>query len=441
MNTKRAWRRPPSSASVARRILGGVADGRLLRLPVAVRFWDGSELPSGGSAVVVIKDPTAIAHLVHAPGELGLARAWVDGSLEIDGELEAVLGVRDAVKGFEPSAADRARLALAALCVAGARGLRRPAIPAIESRVSGTPRSLVRDRQAIRHHYDLSNRFYRLVLGPTMVYSCAYFSDPADTLEAAQERKLDLICRKLQLTPGDRLLDVGCGWGSLPIHAATNYGVTAVGVTLSESQAQLARERVAQLGLEERIEIRVQDYREITDGPFDKICSVGMYEHVGRAELGRYVQTVVHLLRRGGLFLNHGITKLIPPTPRGSPFISRYVFPDGELHPVGDVINAMQAAGFEIRDAESLREHYPLTLRRWIANLAASRDEAVREVGHQRERVWQLYMLAGILFFESADISVYQVLAARPGGNYGLPLDRAELLNGKRQPSRRPPIA
>ena len=420
-------------AAVARRVLNDVADGRLSRPQVTLRFWDGSELPSDGAAAVVVRDPAAVVHLLRAPGQLGLARAWVDGSLDVDGDLEAVLEARRAFTGVHLSAADRARLGIAALRIVGARLLRRPPIPAIEARLRGRRQSLARDRDAVRHHYDVSNRFYRLVLGPTMVYSCAYFASPNDTLEAAQERKLDLICRKLHLTEGERLLDIGCGWGSLPMHAAADYGVTAVGVTLSEAQAQLARARVAQLGLQDRVEIRVQDYREVADGPFDKIASVGMYEHVGRAELGRYAQAVMKLLRPGGLFLNHGITRLVPHAPEPDPFITRYVFPDGELHPVTDIMSAIQAASAEIRDAESLREHYALTLRRWVANLAANRNEAIAEVGPERERVWRLYMLGSALGFEASEISVHQVLAARPGARHGLPLDRAELLRGARR--------
>jgi cyclopropane-fatty-acyl-phospholipid synthase len=257
-----------------------------------------------------------------------------------------------------------------------------------------------------------------------MVYSCAYFATPGDTLEAAQQRKLDLICRKLQLREGDRFLDIGCGWGSLVMHAAAQYGARAVGVTLSQPQADLARERVARAGLSERVEIRVQDYREIDDGPFDKIASVGMYEHVGRAELAHYAETVAGLLRPGGLFLNHGITRLAPHAPEPDPFISRYVFPDGELHPLADVVAVLQAAQLEVRDVESLRDHYGLTLRRWVANLDAHRDEAIGEVGPQRERVWRLYMLGSALGFEAGEISVHQVLTARPGAPHGLPLTR-----------------
>ena len=397
---------------------------------MTVRFWDGSEVRSGRpEAAVVVRDPAAIAHLLRAPGQLGLARAWVDGSLDVEGDLEAVLRTRDAFASVHLSARDRARMAQAALRLVGPKMLRPPPIPPTEARVTGRRHWLARDRDAVRHHYDVSNRFYRLLLGPSMVYSCAYFDRPDDTLEAAQERKLDLICRKLRISAGERLLDIGCGWGSLVIHAAARCDADAVGVTLSEPQAQLARERVANAGLEDRVEIRVQDYRRVTDGPYDKIASVGMYEHVGRAELGRYARVVMGLLRPGGLFLNHGITRLVPHRPEADAFIARYVFPDGELHPATDMLGAMQAAGLEIRDVESLREHYPLTLRRWVGNLAVHRDEAIAEVGPQRERVWRLYMLGSALGFEAGEISVHQSLAARPGAPHQLPLNRADVLS------------
>ena len=415
-------------AAVGARVLGQVADGRLSPLPVTVRFWDESELPADRPAAVVVRDPAAVVHLLRAPGQLGLARAWVDGSLDVEGDLEAVLSARDAFAGVRVSARDRARLALAAVRAAGVRGLGRAQVPAIEARLGGRLRSLARDRQAVRHHYDVSNRFYRLVLGPTMVYSCAYFATPQETLEAAQERKLDLICRKLALRQGERFLDIGCGWGSLLIHAARHYGVSGVGVTLSGPQAQLARARIAELGVADRVEIRVQDYREVTDGPFDKIASVGMYEHVGRDELCRYAQVAMNLLRPGGLFLNHGITRLVPHAPKPDPFISRYVFPDGELHPLTDILDAMQRVRLEVRDVETLRDHYPLTLRRWAANLEANREQAIAEVGPQRERVWRLYLLGSALGFEAGEISVHQVLAARPGAPHRLPLERVRLL-------------
>jgi cyclopropane-fatty-acyl-phospholipid synthase len=352
----------------------------------------------------------------------------VDGSLTVNGDLAEVLASRKTLADVSLSLADRLRLLLAAIRIAGPRVLRRPPVPAIEASVSGPRHSPNRDRTAVRHHYDLSNEFYRLVLGPTMVYSCAYFSSEDRSLEEAQEHKLDLICHKLALVPGERLLDVGCGWGSLILHAAANYDAQAVGVTLSEPQAAFARQLARERGLEDRVEIRVADYREVTDGPFDKIASVGMYEHVGRAELPCYAATIARLLRPGGLFLNHGIARLYSEQPTSDTFISRYVFPDGELHPVTDLISAMQATGLELRDTETLRDHYPLTLRRWAANLVEHRAEAVAQVGAERVRAWLLYMIASAQAFEDAEITVHQVLSARRGARPGLPLDRSELL-------------
>jgi cyclopropane-fatty-acyl-phospholipid synthase len=415
-----------TAAAAARRAFASLGNRRLMRLPVTVRFWDGSSLAGRLDApVVAVDSPRALSYLLQEPGELGLARAWIDGSLTAPGDLEDVLATRGAFADVSLSLADRIRLALAAVRVAGPGVLRPAPIPEIEASVGGNRHSLARDRNAVRHHYDVSNDFYRLVLGPSMVYSCAYFATEDDSLEQAQERKLDLICRKLRLSGGERLLDIGCGWGSLVIHAAAYYGVRAAGVTLSGPQASLARERVALAGLGARVEIRVADYREVADGPFDKIASVGMYEHVGRDQLTHYVGTVAELLRPGGLFLNHGIARLHSLPPTAHTFISRYVFPDGELHPVSDLASSIQAEGLEIRDVESLRDHYPLTLRRWVANLRGRRPEAVEMVGPQRERAWQLYMLASAQAFEAAEITVYQVLATRPDGPHDLPLTRS----------------
>jgi cyclopropane-fatty-acyl-phospholipid synthase len=433
----RPRRRDTDVATIARKAVRHLADGRFAELPIAIRFWDGSTLgagrpaPSAASpaehppAVVVAADPRALAHHLHRPSELGLARAWVDGSLTVDGDLEQALATRHALRGVRLSRLDRLRLAAAAVRVGGPGILRRPPPPAVEASISGRRRSLARDRAAVRHHYDLSNDFYEVVLGPSMVYSCAYFADPGESLEQAQTRKLDRICHKLRIAPGERLLDIGCGWGSLVIHAAERHGAHAVGVTLSEPQAELARERARALGLERRVEIRVADYRELTDGPFDKIASVGMYEHVGRSELERYVRTVAGLLRPGGLFLNHGIVRLDSTRPSRPTFITTYVFPDGDLHPVTDLLSSLQPAGLELRDTESLREHYPLTLRRWAANLQAHERKATEIVGAERVRVWQLYMLASAQAFEAGEIAVYQVLAARFDGPHGLPLDRS----------------
>jgi cyclopropane-fatty-acyl-phospholipid synthase len=400
----------------------------------ALRFWDGSEVPpppgTRRGLTLIVRSPDALAYALRQPNELGLGRAWVSGALDVEGELERGLALRDRFQGLKLSVADRLA-ALRAAARAGAVHLRAPAVPASEAPVGGVRRhSLRRDRAAVRHHYDVSNAFYRLVLGPTMVYSCAYFSSPDDTLDEAQERKLELICRKLRLRPRERLLDIGCGWGSLALHAAREHGVRAVGVTLSEPQAALARDRIRAAGLGDRCEIRVADYREVADGPYDKVASVGMYEHVGRGLLDEYVGRVTRLLRDGGLFLNHGVVRAMPRPWGKHSFIARYVFPDGELHPVGAVVDAMERAGLEIRDDESLREHYALTLRRWVANLAANREAAVAEAGEERERVWRLYMTGSGLAFEAGDISVHQVLALKPGAPHELPLTREELLAG-----------
>jgi cyclopropane-fatty-acyl-phospholipid synthase len=436
--------RRPAVATAARRALGGVAGGRLAELPVSLRFWDGSTLegsPSGDDEppVIEVRDPSALSQLLRRPDQIGLARAWLSGGLDVDGDLESVLVARESLRNLHLSTRERLRLASAAARIVGPQLLRRPPAPVIEEAHSrGRRHSLARDREAVRHHYDVSNRFYRLVLGPSMVYSCAYFETPQDTLEAAQERKLDLICRKLRLERGERLLDIGCGWGSLLLHAAAHYGVRGVGVTLSEPQAQLARERLREAGLEHRVEIRVADYREIPDGPFDKIASVGMYEHVGRAELARYAHTVHDLLRPGGLFLNHGIARLATEPPAKETFITRYVFPDGELHPVADLMAELHAAGLEVRDAESLREHYPLTLRRWVDNLQAHQAEAIAETGATLERVWRLYLLVSAQAFEVGENTVYQVLSTRHDAPHRLPLTRTELLRPWAARTRRP---
>jgi cyclopropane-fatty-acyl-phospholipid synthase len=412
-----ADRLAPLAARLERRLPGG--------FPFAVRFWDGSELwPDGAGSgdTLLVRDSRALAYVAGAPGQLGLGRAWVAGDLDLDGDLERALRLGERFGELRVGLGDRLA-SLAAAARAGALRLSGPRPPASEAQLDGRLHSLRRDRDAVRHHYDVSNRFYRLVLGPSMVYSCAYFSSPQDSLEQAQRRKLDVICRKLRLVAGERLLDVGCGWGSLVLHAAERYGARAVGVTLSKPQAELARRRVDEAGLQHRCEIRVQDYREVDDGPYDKVASVGMYEHVGASRLDDYMRRLRELARPGGLVLSRGIVSLAP-APRRDTFISRYVFPDGELHPVGRVVAAMERAGLELRDAESLREHYALTLRSWLRNLATGREEAIAEAGEERERVWRLYMTGSALAFERGDISLQQLLAAAPGAPPELPLAR-----------------
>jgi cyclopropane-fatty-acyl-phospholipid synthase len=294
--------------------------------------------------------------------------------------------------------------------------------------------SRARDRTAVTHHYDVGNDFYRLVLGESMVYSCAYWrcDDPGYTLDDAQRDKLDLVCRKLGLheRPGQRMLDVGCGWGSLLLHAAATYGATGVGVTLSEPQAALARERLEQAGLADQVEIRVQDYRDLDDGPFDVIASIGMAEHVGQAAYAVYAGRLRDLLRPGGRLLNHQISRRPGPRREGASFISAYVFPDGELLPLATTVEVLEEVGFEVRDVESLREHYARTLRSWVANLERGWDRAVAVTSDGRARVWQLYMAGSALAFEAGRIGVNQVLAVRQGasGESGLPPTRELLL-------------
>jgi cyclopropane-fatty-acyl-phospholipid synthase len=399
-------------------------------MPFATRFWDGSEISATADPPqfeILVRSPDALAALLRQPNQLGLARAWVTGELDLRGEVEDVFSLSERFAGLGLDWRARLTALGRARQVGALRRALRLSVPATESRLQGRAHSLGRDRGAIAHHYDVSNEFYRLVLGSSMVYSCAYFADPEESLEAAQERKLDLICRKLALQPDERLLDVGCGWGSLLIHAATHYGVRAVGVTISERQAELARSRIRAAGLADRCEVRLVDYREIDDGPYDKIASVGMYEHVGRAELDHYVSSIRALLRPGGLFLNHGIARLHSRPAGPKSFISRYVFPDGELHPIAALTASVQASGMELRDVESLREHYPLTLRRWGANLAANREEAIAAAGVERERIWRLYMAASAVAFDRGDITVFQSLIANPGGAFGLPLDRSQI--------------
>jgi cyclopropane-fatty-acyl-phospholipid synthase len=405
--------------------------------PFALRFWDGSELPAPGTPAFTLhaRRREALGHLLRRPDQLGAARAWVSGALDVEGDLQTTLRVLgERLDGFRLTRRNYIRLARAG---AELGALRPPPIPAGETRPRGRRHSLRRDARAISHHYDVPTGFYRLVLGPSLVYSCAYFERPGDSLERAQEAKLDLICRKLRLTEGERFLDVGCGWGSLVIHAARRYGARATGVTLSREQAAEAERRIAAAGLSDRAEVRLCDYRELRDGPYDKIASVGMYEHVGRDELAGYVDRLGALLRAGGLLLNHGITRLRPVEGPRRSFVDAYVFPDGELHPVGAILGLLEERGWELRHVEALREHYVRTLRAWAANLAAHRAEAIALAGEERERVWRLYMTACALAFERGDIGVYQTLAVRPGAAAELMPRRAPTRPRAARPPRR----
>ncbi|MFG2128515.1 class I SAM-dependent methyltransferase [Streptomyces sp. NPDC048751] len=406
-------------------------------LPIRIRAWDGSQSGPPNAPALVVRNRRALRRLLWKPGELGLARAWVAGDLDIEGDLYQTL---DLLAGTVWERGEDARTLTQALrdpeVWAAARGLVRlaglplpPAPPREEVRRRRHLHTRRTDRRAISHHYDVGNDFYEIVLGPSMVYSCAYWRapEPDATLEDAQRDKLELICRKLDLRPGRRLLDVGCGWGSLAVHAAREHGVSVVGVTLSQEQAAHARKRVADEGLTDRVEIRVQDYRDVTDGPYDAISSVGMAEHVGADRYLAYAQDLYALLRPGGRLLNHQIARR-PQRDESSydvdEFIDAYVFPDGELAPLGTTVTQLERAGFEVRDVESIREHYALTLRRWVANLETDWSRAVALAGPGRARVWRLYMAASALAFERNNIGVNQVLAVRtPGsGASGMPL-------------------
>jgi cyclopropane-fatty-acyl-phospholipid synthase len=382
--------------------------------PIAIDCYDGSHLgPLDRATRIVVRSPKALRYVLTAPGELGFARAYVAGEIDVEGDIFDALLLRDHLPEVKVTPREWLLLARAV----GVDGLKPLPPPPEEVPVRGRGRrhSKERDAAAIAHHYDVSNDFYRIVLGPSMTYSCAVFGAAETTLEAAQAAKYELVCRKLGLRPGMRLLDVGCGWGAMAVHAAREHGVQAVGVTLSTRQAEWARNAVREAGLADRVEIRVQDYRDIVDGPFDAISSIGMFEHVGVAKLDEYFTRLYSLLRPEGRLLNHGIAKR--PSPRAAfarrGFIDRYVFPDGELHEVGSVVTRVQRAGFEVRNVEGLREHYAQTLRCWVANLEANWDEAVRLVGPGRARVWRLYMAASAINFDAEHTHIHQVLAVR----------------------------
>ena len=409
--------------------------------PVRFVFWDGSATgPLEGVGRVVVRSPDALRRVLWSPNELGLARAFVTGELEVEGDLCAMLRVLRDAAGLERDKYARRRVARlrktvpslltspASAARVGALGLPPPRPPE-EAHLSGWRHSRTRDAAAITHHYDVGDDFYRLVLGPAMTYSCARFEVPEMSLEDAQRSKHDLICRKLRLheRPGLRLLDVGCGWGSMVLRAAEAYGAKAVGITLSVAQAAYAKARVEAAGLGARVEVRLQDYRALRGESFDAISSIGMFEHVGSARMDQYFATLYRLLKPAGRLLNHAISKPGGSKMRGAGFINRYIFPDGDLIDVGEVVKGMQRAGLEVRDVENLREHYCLTLRAWVSNLEASWDEAVAMAGERRARAWRLYMAASANAFEEGKIAVHQVLGVRcgPGGESGMPPTRA----------------
>jgi cyclopropane-fatty-acyl-phospholipid synthase len=396
--------------------------------PVLLEFWDGTSAgPEDGRCTIRLRSPDALRRVLWSPGELGIARAFVAGDIDVDGDLfEAIRSLRPAASNLRAGWRALPRTAAAARRL-GAVGRPLPPPPE-EARPRGRRHSTARDADVVGHHYDVGNEFYRLVLGPSMTYSCARFADPSTSLTEAQASKHDLVCRKLGLheRTGIRLLDVGCGWGSMAIHAASHYGADVVGVTISRQQLDLARQRVEEAELADRVEIRLQDYRHLNGDRFEAISSIGMSEHVGKARIDAYFATLASVLTPGGRLLNHAISSVGGSQLGRRTFMGRYVFPDAELLDVGDTVLAMQHAGFEVRDVESLREQYALTLRQWVSNLEARWDEAVELVGPRRARVWRLYMAASAVGFEDGGLAVHQILGVAAGtdGASGMPPTR-----------------
>ena len=385
--------------------------------------YDGSRFGRSGSDVRLdVRSPRAVSYLMSSPGQLGLARAYVTGELEVHGDLYTGLDRLARLGIHRPSVQDQARLYKALAPFA----LRRPPAPIEEVRLGGRVHTKRRDSDAISHHYDVSNTFYRWVLGPSMAYTCAVFPKADATLEEAQEEKFDLVCRKLGLERGMRLLDVGCGWGGLAIHAAKHYGVDVVAVTLSQQQASWGQESVEREGLGHLVQIRYQDYRDVPETGFDRISSIGLTEHIGAHNYPAYFSFLKSRLNPTGRLLNHCITRTDTRqrTTYKNGFINRYIFPDGELVPVGQLVAPMEDAGFEVRHEENLREHYALTLMHWSRNLDEHWDEAVAEVGLGKARVWKLYLAASRLGFERNMIQLHQVLLANPDehGDADIPL-------------------
>ncbi len=382
--------------------------------PFALRFWDGTEVPSTvpDAPTFNFRSPEALAHVIRAPGELGLGRAYVLGLVDTD-DIEKSLQVVDT---FEPPRISPGQIARLGVALVRACGLvRLPKTPASELRLKGERHTLGRDRRAIAYHYDAGNAFFQLFLDPSMTYSCAYFKGGAENLADAQQAKLGLVCTKLALQEGERVLDVGCGWGSFAIHAAKHYGVSVLGVTLSEEQVRLGRERVREAGLEDRITLRLADYRELAGERFDAISSIGMVEHVGEERIDLYMRTLNDLLVPGGRLLNHGIAKLMDfDTKDEGAFSERFVFPDGVPLPLSRIAQAMERTGLVVRHVEGLPEDYARTLTYWIESYEQRYDEAVRLAGAERARVWKLYLRAARAGFSTGWASVYQVLASKP---------------------------
>jgi len=380
---------------------------RIPERPFTVEFWDGTRLPSSsdGGPTFYVRSPRAAAHVLRAPGQLGLGRAYVSGEIEVD-DMDAVIELLDSWKPPALDGADKRGLLLGAVRAAGIA--RPPRRPASELRPSGRRHSKERDARAVRHHYDVSNEFFSLFLDESTTYSCAVFSRGAETLEAAQEEKLEMVARKLELKEGERVLDVGCGWGSFPLWAATRHGARVLGITLSPPQAEKARQRAEEAGVDDRVEIRVMDYRDLAGERFDAIASIGMVEHVGEEQIDVYARTLAGLLEPGGRLLNHGIARLRHTDAEAGPFSERYVFPDAAPLHLSRILLALERAGFVTRHVEELGADYAETLRHWARRLDENLDRAVQLAGPERVRVWRLYLRAARNGFENGFTSIYQ---------------------------------
>jgi len=400
--------------------------------PFAIRLWNGwlwSSAPGHdirAACTIILNSPRALRTLLLNPSQLALGEAFLSQDIDVEGDLFSVFGVVDYTLRRPVPLRSRLLRRLGAFAYALTHGL---------------SHSFRRDRASIAYHYDQPPEFFRPWLGPTLAYSCAYFRNESDSLDTAQEQKLDLICRKLRLAPRERFLDIGCGWGSLVLHAANRCGAEADGITLSREQAQVADQRIVGSGLAASCRVSLQDYRQLNPAQrtYNKIASVGMSEHVGLKNLPRYFSLAYRLLEPGGVFLNHAIARSAHTRPRGTDsFINRYVFPDGELVTLTQTITAAENAGFEVRDVENLREHYARTLRCWVEGLRRNRTALLERVPEKAYRIWLLYMAGCAAAFRRGDIAIYQVLLSKPDhGDSRLPLTREDWYRAPRRPVQR----
>lgn len=400
-----------------------------------IQFWDDSTWRSGPSLpkfTLELNHPGALKKMFLPPTELSLGEAYIYQDFNLKGDVFRALEIADHIQTKDRSLLDKLEYTwkLWSLPEDGRVSHRDES-----AQMRGEKHSIERDRQAISYHYDVSNAFYKLWLDDNLLYSCAYFADDGYDIHQAQEHKMDYICKKLRLQPGDTLLDIGCGWGGQIIHAAKRYGVDALGITLSENQVQYARKRIQEEGVEGKCRVELTDYREIPSGTtFDKIVSVGMIEHVGEEKYPAYFDQAFRLLDKGGLFLNHGIAATFDDPNRGqndNTFSDKYVFPDGELTLISTTLKYAEAAGFEVRDVESLREHYAKTLRHWVKRLEARHQEALQHVEETTYRIWRLYMAASARGFEVGRLNIYQSLLGKQTetGEVDIPRTRMDLYN------------